>query len=249
MQRISATSDLNGLRIHYLDTLQESDASLVPVFVCPGLSETAEEYEDFIAEMLPRRVIVLSFRGRGRSDTPLSGYDLQDHVADIESVVQQLQLTKFHLYGYSRGVSYALAYARRHPHRIASIIVQDYPAEHKAMTAEWPRSYIDEYLIPTNRLSTNIRAEAVHGIQKDSTACEITFSFEKPVLVMRGLLEDSLISDEELLPYRLHFSNLRIENFTKSGHNIRGSEKEKLDRTIKDFLAGVGEGDNVMKLS
>ncbi|MFD2328186.1 alpha/beta fold hydrolase [Cohnella sp. GCM10020058] len=239
MELVSEYSDLHGLHIHYLDTLHESDASLIPILVCPGLSETAEEYQDFMAAMLPRRTIVLSFRGRGRSDTPLSGYDLQDHVADIESVVQQLQLTQFHLYGYSRGVSYALAYTRLHFDRIASLIVQDYPAEHKAMTAEWASSYIEDYLIPMNRLTSNIRAEAVHGIQKDSTACEITFSFEKPALVMRGLLADSLISDEELVPYKFHFLNLRIEEFSESGHNIRGSEKEKLDRTIIDFLACV----------
>ncbi|MDG0791429.1 alpha/beta hydrolase [Cohnella ginsengisoli] len=166
MAFISGTSDLGGVRIHYLDSLYESDASLVPVLISPGLSETAEEYEDFMVEMLPRRTIVLSFRGRGLSDTPLAGYDLQDHLTDIESVVQHLQLAHFHLYGYSRGVSYALGYARQHPERVVSLIVKDYPAEHIAMTAEWAKSYIDDYLIPTNRLTSNIRAEAVHGIQK-----------------------------------------------------------------------------------
>ncbi|SFB61714.1 alpha/beta hydrolase fold [Cohnella sp. OV330] len=245
MKLISATTDLGGVRIHYLDSRLESDVSLVPILVCPGLSETAEEYEDFIGEMLPRRTIVLSFRGRGRSDTPLSGYDLQDHVKDIESVVQQLQLRRFHLYGYSRGVSYALAYASLHPERVASLIVQDYPAEHKAMTAEWTGSYIDDYLIPTNRLTTNIRAEAVHGIHRDSTACDIGFSFGKPVLVMRGLLADSLISDEQLRSYKQHFRNLRIEAFSESGHNIRGSEKEKLDRTIEDFLNESEKGGKI----
>lgn len=242
MKIISGTSDLSDVRIHYLDSLHESDASSIPVLVCPGLSEIAEEYEDFMVEMLPRRTIALSFRGRGRSDTPLAGYDLQDHVTDIESVVLHLQITRFHLYGYSRGVSYALEYARQHPERIASLIVQDYPAEHKAMTAEWAKSYIEDYLIPFDRLTSNIRAEAVYGIQRESNACEFRFSLEKPVLVLRGALEDSLISDEDLARYKRRFRQIKIVQFEESGHNIRGAEKEKLDRTIIAFLRQSDRG-------
>ncbi|CAI6087307.1 alpha/beta fold hydrolase [Cohnella sp. JJ-181] len=235
MRLISDASDLNGVNIHFLDSLHESDPALVPILVCPGLSETAEEYEDFIADMLPRRTVVLSFRGRGGSGTPATGYDLQDHVMDIDAIVRRTGLAQFHLYGYSRGVSYALAYARLHPHLIVTLIVQDYPAEHKAMTAEWARAYIDEYLVPTGRLS-QIRAEAVYGIHRDSTAASLAFPFDKPVLVLRGLLPDALIPEDALLPYKMHFSRLSIVDFGESGHNIRGTEKEKLDRTISDFI-------------
>ncbi len=112
MKSMKANND--GVMLHYLDSATSS--SLVPVLICPGLSETAEEYSDMIEYLSPRRCIVLSFRGRGQSDTPASGYNLADHVADIECVVKAADLNRFHLFSYSRGVSYALGTYVRMPY-------------------------------------------------------------------------------------------------------------------------------------
>lgn len=57
----------------------------------------------------------------------------------------------FHLFAYSRGVSYALGYMQLHEEHVCSLIVGDYPAEHRAMTAEWAVDYINNYLIPFKR--------------------------------------------------------------------------------------------------
>ncbi len=86
----SMKANNEGVMLHYLDSATSS--SLVPVLICPGLSETAEEYTDLIEYLSPRRCVVLSFRGRGQSDTPASGYNLADHVADIECVVKAADL-------------------------------------------------------------------------------------------------------------------------------------------------------------
>jgi len=45
------------------------------------LQSKAEEYADLLEELLPRRGVVLSFRGKGQSDTPDNGCDLQHHVS------------------------------------------------------------------------------------------------------------------------------------------------------------------------
>lgn len=231
----SEVATRDGIDIHYLDSLPESDPSLVPLLICPGLSETAEEYQDMIEHLLPRRVIALSFRGRGRSDTPESGYDLKDHVADIESVIEHAGLQQFYLYGYSRGVSYALEYTKRHPERVARLIILDYPPEHKAMPLDWVAAYIDHYLVPTNRLN-QIRPAAVIGIQIDSSKQQIAFPFDRPVLVMRGLLDDSLMSDRDVEAYRKQFPNAHVVGFAKSGHDVRHSESTSFYQTIIEFM-------------
>ncbi|MBT2760598.1 alpha/beta hydrolase, partial [Paenibacillus sp. ISL-20] len=105
-------------KLFYRLSHPDSDCSLTPLLICPGLSETAEEYQDLLEYLMPRRCIVLSFRGRGQSGTPPNGYDLKDHVTDIESVVKSTGITPFHLYAFSRGVSYALEYTRLHPDQI-----------------------------------------------------------------------------------------------------------------------------------
>ena len=75
----------NGVRINYLDS--ELVNKHIPLFFFPGMLTTAQDYVEDIKVMAPRRCLSLSLRGRGKSDTPVSGYALDDHVSDIEAVV------------------------------------------------------------------------------------------------------------------------------------------------------------------
>lgn len=226
----------DGLAIHYLDSVDMADPCLTPVLICPGLSETAEEYADLMEELLPRRCIALSFRGRGQSDTPQQGYDLEHHVSDIAAVMGEACVPFIHLFGYSRGVSYALSYASQNKQKIASILVEDYPPEHRAMTVSWQEDYINNYVIPAKR---NIRPAAVRGIQNDATQQDIFFTFERPVLVTRGMLSDALLTDEGIASYRNMFAAMQLREFLHSGHNIRGTEKQELYLAIQHFINNI----------
>ncbi|MDQ8735326.1 alpha/beta hydrolase [Paenibacillus sp. LHD-38] len=223
------------VQIHYLDTKPESDLQLTPMVICPGLSETAEEYEDLLTFLLPRRAIVLSFRGRGNSDTPQMHYDLEDHLSDLAAVIQDASIDCFHLMGYSRGVSYALGYAQLHVNRLTSLIVEDYPPEHKQMSPEWAEDYISNYLVPSGRVN-NISPEAVRGIQRESTQLELEAKLSLPTLVLYGLQEGSLLKETDLSKYKQLFSDITVRPFVQSGHNIRGTEKSRLYESIKHFL-------------
>ncbi|WP_182914118.1 alpha/beta fold hydrolase [Paenibacillus sp. 1011MAR3C5] len=223
----------DGVDIHYLDSGGHSP--LMPVFICPGLSETAAEYEELIAYLSPRRCVVLSFRGRGQSGTPQSGYDLEDHVSDIVSVVHASGLKQFHLYAYSRGVSYAMGYLQHYANHVQSVIVQDYPAQHKAMTEAWAEDYIHNYLIPYERMN-HIRSEAVWGIQKESRQLLFGYNIEQAVLVLRGLQDGSLLSDEGVQHYSRMAKHITVEGFEHSAHDIRSAEQDKLFDVIRTFL-------------
>lgn len=224
----------NGVDIHYLDSGENS--LLTPVLICPGLSETAAEYKELLAYLSPRRCVVLSFRGRGQSATPESGYDLADHVSDIEAVVQASGLNQFHLFAYSRGVSYALGYLQKHGDRIQSVILQDYPAQHKAMSEECAEDYIHNYLIPYERTG-HIRSEAVWGIQKESRQISFQYSISQPALVLRGLLDGSLLDDKDVQQYTHMANDIAVEGFEHSGHDIRTAERDKLFELIQNFLS------------
>ncbi|CAM4480479.1 alpha/beta hydrolase [Paenibacillus tarimensis] len=99
---LSKIIDNSGTKIHYLDSTHASDPALTPLVISPGLSETAEEYMDLLEFMLPRRSVVLSYRGRGKSDTPDTGYNLSEHITDLAAVIRDTGLTKHHIMGYSR---------------------------------------------------------------------------------------------------------------------------------------------------
>lgn len=224
----------NGIGIHYLDS--NTDSSLVPLLICPGLSETAEEYLDLIEYVSPRRCVVLSFRGRGQSDTPKQGYGLQDHIADMECVVHSAQLNRFHLYSYSRGVSYALGYLERNQSKVVSLLAQDYPPEHRKMPDGWAQEYIAQYLVPFSR-QKNIRPEAVWGIQRESDFLAFDFKTDIRMLLFRGTLEGRLLEDDGIDAYRRICPKAAVRNFKSSGHDIRNTEKVLLYRTISDFIS------------
>ncbi|URN93740.1 MAG: alpha/beta hydrolase [Candidatus Pristimantibacillus lignocellulolyticus] len=223
------------VNIHYLDSKEDANLSLVPLLVCPGLSETAEEYEELLQEIWPRRGIVLSFRGRGLSESPIVGYDLVDHIEDIINVVQHAGLTHFHIYAYSRGVSYALGYIMNYPDYIHKVILQDYPPEHKDMGYNWVDDYYNNYIIPFKR-TRNITREAVNGIGTESTSFKFTNYIDKEALIIRGTQEGTLIEPSHMEHYRTIFNHIDEVQFIHSGHDIRNSEKLKLYETIRRFL-------------
>ncbi|WP_177245670.1 alpha/beta fold hydrolase [Paenibacillus sp. BC26] len=236
MRFIGGFADNDGVRIHYFDSNNLADSDVAPLLICPGLSETAEEYIDLLEFLLPRRCIVLSFRGRGNSDTPERGYDLDEHRSDIEAVIRTLGLQQFHLFGHSRGASYALGCAAApNELHIRSLLLGDYPPEHRQMPSGWADEYIHDYLIPYQRTS-NIRTEAVWGIQRESRLVALDSPSPLPALILRGTLEGSLIKDLDMQRYRNKFRLLKVEEFHRSGHDLMGTEREGCYEAIRAFL-------------
>lgn len=73
----------NGeVELHYLES-QVDTSELSPLVIIPGLAEAVEDYIDIIKRIDNRKCIVISLRGRGKSDSPKSGYKLSEHWVDI----------------------------------------------------------------------------------------------------------------------------------------------------------------------
>ena len=62
-------------------------------------------------------------RGCGLSERNIGSLELDDWVADLEAVVDHLELEKFSLFGMSQGGTVALNYAARHPERIDKLVL------------------------------------------------------------------------------------------------------------------------------
>lgn len=63
-------------------------------------------------------------RGHGRSDMPATGYSVDDHVGDLEALLATWGVRgPVHLVGNSFGGVVALAFAHRHPQRVASLVL------------------------------------------------------------------------------------------------------------------------------
>jgi len=62
-------------------------------------------------------------RGCGLSDWDSGEFSFADWVADLESVVDALELQQFPLLGVSQGGAVAIAYAARHPERVSKLVL------------------------------------------------------------------------------------------------------------------------------
>lgn len=231
-------ADNNEVRIHYIDS-NPNDTSLTALVICPGLSEPAEDYLKLVSSLSPRRVVVLSFRGRGKSDSPHKGYSLEHHIGDINAVIKAVGLQKFCLMGYSRGVSYALGYGLENPNFLIGLILEEYPAEHKQM----PKGWANEYISFLKRDPSNqIKLDAILGIEEESHQVSFWSQLSKikcPVLIMRGSGQESQLSPQQVDMYLTHWKNAKIEVFNGSGHDIQTDNYDEFVQVIKDFMESL----------
>jgi pimeloyl-ACP methyl ester carboxylesterase len=228
----------NGdVKIHVLQS-NPHEQSKPPLLICPGLSEPAENYIPFMSALEDRRCITFSFRGRGKSDAPKTGYSLEDHVQDIEAVVTHFHLQNFYLMGYSRGVSYALGYAIRHPQFLKGLILAEYTAEHKKMPGGWAEAYLTADWGGTLG-SDLMNPHVVMGIERESKQVEFRDDLQNihcPVLIIRGTREESLLSAEQAQVYVDCMKNVRVKVFEKADHALKDEDFEKFVSTIQNFL-------------
>jgi len=79
-----------------------------------------------VAKALPEvRLIAADLRGRGRSAGLPAPYGMARHAADLEAVIQALELPRALLVGHSMGGFVAVVAAHMHPDRFSSVLLID----------------------------------------------------------------------------------------------------------------------------
>jgi pimeloyl-ACP methyl ester carboxylesterase len=228
----------NGdVRIHYLDNTGSSNEN-IPLVMVPGLAETGEDYSDILEALLPRRVIVITMRGRGQSDTPHHGYTLRDHAEDISSVINHVDIGKFVLFGYGAGVIYSLRYAADHMRQISGIIIGDYPAVSLDFQEGWSEFFAK---IPGRHgnVLDRMTMETLKEIEKDSE--EVSFledlkNMDFPVLILRSSSGKAGLTEEGAKEYLAAVPDGRIRILDEDGEE---PVAEEFVKTLDDFFQEI----------
>jgi 3-oxoadipate enol-lactonase len=94
-----------------------------------GLGGTAASIWKHLAGGLEREFEVVTFdlRGTGGSERAPGPYSMNDFVADLRGVVEELGLERPALVGHSFGGSIVLAYATRYPDEVAAVVAAGGP--------------------------------------------------------------------------------------------------------------------------
>ena len=135
-QPVDRFLDVNGLRIHSVDW----GGNEKPLVMVHGLDRVARTFDHLALRLSPAyRVIAIDMRGHGDSGwDPQGRYLVEDHVGDLEGVVQQLELRDLVLWGNSTGGRVVQVFAGKHPELVSHVISED-------VGPERPRQIADNY--------------------------------------------------------------------------------------------------------
>lgn len=115
-----------------------------PMIFVPGFINNAYSALRVAAAIAPhRRVFALDLRGRGKSDKPPTGYNIDQHVMDVRQWLAVNKLDKVIFAGHSFGASVALLYAHQFPAQVKKLILLDGGAIPTEIAMQMFRAYYE----------------------------------------------------------------------------------------------------------
>jgi pimeloyl-ACP methyl ester carboxylesterase len=104
---------------------REYDGSDPPIVLMHGFPDNLHLYDRLVAFLSPpRRVIVFDFLGWGLSDKPSGyAYSAENQEADLDAVINQLELANAVLVAHDASGPPAIDWARHHPNRVAALVL------------------------------------------------------------------------------------------------------------------------------
>ncbi|WP_288446724.1 alpha/beta hydrolase [uncultured Chryseobacterium sp.] len=131
---------VNNRQVHIQELNRGAEQTVVLIH---GMFSNLSIYYFNIAPVLARHfhVVMYDLKSHGMSERFLDGYDLDNMSSDLIGLIDDLQLEKVHLVGYSFGGLIALKTALEYPDRINQLVVMEAPDPQD----EKARNIIDEY--------------------------------------------------------------------------------------------------------
>ncbi len=110
------------------------------------------------------------------------------------------------------------------------------------MSNGWEEESIEIYNCHCDCVS--ISYEVLKKIEDESEQVDFREDLKKitcPSLIIKGKLEDSLLSDEDIADYinNLSSQSILIKRFDNVGHNIQSEEFERLAKSVEEFLISI----------
>lgn len=226
----------SGPVVRYLDNRPAAPRGL-PVLFSPGLSDRADEYVEILEDLLPRRLLVVEVRGRGRSEAPPSGYTAADHAADLRAVLDEEGVERFHLMTFSRGTTWGLDLALSAPDRVASVSIADY----RAVEVGLPPSFADAQhrtrfrgVAMAERLPRHV-LDGVVGASVHRELWEGLGALPCPVMLARPGGDGGVLTDADVARYRRARPDVEVVVVPGAPHDVFRPDRLFYARAVADF--------------
>ncbi|MBI4302309.1 MAG: alpha/beta hydrolase [Chloroflexi bacterium] len=132
---------LGALRLHFLEWGHSVHQTLL---LLHGLTNFARSWEPLALALRERyHILALDQRGHGDSAWASDGaYTIEDHISDIQALVEILGLRDMILIGHSMGARHALMYSALYPQRTSRLILIEGRPDDDAQVSETIRQTI-----------------------------------------------------------------------------------------------------------
>ena len=135
--------DHEGCSLHY-----ETYGDGSPVLLVHGLGSSAQDWEYQIPALAAHyQVIAVDVRGHGRSDKPHERYSIPGFSADIEALLEHLQLGPVHLVGLSMGGMIGFQLAVDQPQLLKSLTIVNSAPQVKVKSFDDFRQFAKRWLL------------------------------------------------------------------------------------------------------
>jgi non-heme chloroperoxidase len=250
-----------GVNIYVEDINPGGSKTIMFVHGWP-LSHKQFEYQFDVLPAMGYRCIGIDWRGFGKSDKPVNGYNYDRLADDIRTVVDALQLHNFTLAGHSTGGAIAIHYMARYSgYRVDKLVLIDAAAP-IGFTKETANKLLAETLNDRPKMMRGVTDtfffQYITGPFSDwffqlgleaagwSTAAVIILlrdqnlnaDLEKigvPTLIIHGI-HDKVIPFAQAQELNQKIRNSQLVPFQYSGHGPFWEERAKFNKTLTQFI-------------
>ena len=139
-----------------------------PIVLMHGFPDDHTIYERLLPLLGPRRAVAFDWHGYGRSGrTELGGFSMKQHVSELESLLDALDIERTVLVGHDASGPDAVAFAVAHPQRVAHLVLLNTIFGHlpSSVLPEMIRLLADPDLIPLADAMVNDEAQRLWLLQ------------------------------------------------------------------------------------
>ena len=139
-----------------------------PIVLMHGFPDDHTIYERLLPLLGPRRAVAFDWHGYGRSGrSELGGFSMKEHVSELESLLDALDIERAVLVGHDASGPDAVAFAVTHPKRVAHLVLLNTIFGHlpSLVLPEMIRLLADPDLIPLADAMVNDEAQRLWLLQ------------------------------------------------------------------------------------
>ncbi|WP_207802284.1 alpha/beta fold hydrolase [Paenibacillus xerothermodurans] len=250
-----------GVKVYVEDINPRGSRTVVFLHGWP-LSHKQFEYQFDVLPAMGYRCVGIDWRGFGKSDKPLHGYNYDRLADDIRCVVGALRLDNFILAGHSTGGAIAIRYMSRHsgygvsklvlidaaaptgftPETAESLLTEarnDRPKMMQTVTDTFFFQYVtrpfSDWFLQLGLKAAGWSTAAVIVLLRDAKLHADLPKILVPTLLIHGV-HDKVIPFAQALEMHRTIRNSTLVPFQYSGHGPFWEERHRFNKVISEFI-------------